>query len=113
VLLDCVLDHPLKLGRAAIAVEQDVAARDIGRDIGEPKCLDAGLELGHLDQRPPADVDPSQERDVPHQDNPTHEPALVPTSRRPQGFGRREAGSTDRREEAGDRAVEVGERTRG
>ena len=47
-------------GVALVALEEDVPARDEGRDVDEPEPLDACLEVGHLDQRLPADVDPSQ-----------------------------------------------------
>jgi hypothetical protein len=60
-LLDYALDLRLEFRRVALAaLEEHVSARDVGRDVLQPERLHARLEIGHLDQRLPPDVDPSQ-----------------------------------------------------
>src|SRR5581483_10040432 len=49
-----------------LAFKEDVSACDIGGDAVEAERLDARLQLPHLDQCLPTDVDPPQERDVSH-----------------------------------------------
>jgi hypothetical protein len=44
-------------------LEEDVAAGDVGGDVAEGERLEAGLEGGHADEVPAADVDPAQEGD--------------------------------------------------
>src|SRR4029079_5535541 len=46
-------------GVVLVAREEHVAARDVGRYALEAELLEAGLQIGHLDERPAADVDAS------------------------------------------------------
>jgi hypothetical protein len=50
-LLDPALDPRLELlGVALAALEEDVPARDVGRDVAEAKTLHARLQIRHLDE---------------------------------------------------------------
>ena len=74
-LLDGGLDRRGEPGGVVLAaLEEHVAARDVGRDVREPELLEADLQIGHLDERPAADVDASEQRDVPHRRQPTRGP---------------------------------------
>ena len=45
-----------------VRVQDDVAARDVGRDVGEPEALEESPQRRHRDLVPAADVDPAEEQ---------------------------------------------------
>ena len=59
------LDRALEVGGSTTGLEEDVAARDVGRDVLEAELLEEGAQAVHGDP-PPADVHSTEEGDVPH-----------------------------------------------
>ena len=62
---------------ATVGSEQDVAARDVGRDIGRTRLGERLTQSGHRDEVVATHVDAAQQRDV----RPAHQPRRSPMSR--------------------------------